>query len=60
MVEPYEGWDDWCHVDPNELPEDEDLIGGYSEDEDDSVDEVRVEEQDRVVGLYGMFPEEDT
>ncbi len=38
MSEPFEGWDDWCHVDPNEPDEDfldDDYCPGDDDDDDD-------------------------
>jgi len=34
MSEPFEGWDDWCHVDPDE-PEDDFLDDTLDEDDDE-------------------------
>ena len=39
----YEGWDDWCHVDPNEPYDDgllDDTLDGDDDDDDDDDSEV--------------------
>jgi len=39
----FEGWDDWCHVDPNE-PEDDFLDDDDDDDDDDSLDDSSLDE----------------
>jgi len=39
LSEPFEGWDDWCHVDPNEPDSDLWVFEEIDDDDDDDDDD---------------------
>lgn len=59
----FEGWDDWCHVDPTEPDDDETQVPEYEDEADDDDDETQVpeyedededEDDDDDVFVYGV------
>ena len=39
IIEPFEGWDDWCHSNPDDDSDHEDRLFDDNIDEDDDEDE---------------------